>query len=242
MSGKLLGRTVPVSGLTFSLGDTTKVGAATDSEVCVLAPGVADRHATIWSESGLVWLEDAGSESGTFLNGDRIVHKELLRNLDVISFGPHIDMIFVSRDETPAPDWIRAVSVELLGAGSGRRIEVPKGGLTFGRGSSCDVALPAASISRVHAWLQRTATQVVVQDLESANGTFVNGKRIEGPTALNHRDVVGLGGPDTFRVAINTLERLAGSAAAAEALAEQAQAPLREPETPHVAPPRSQKR
>ena len=50
--------------------------------------------------------------------------------------------------------------------------------LTLGRGSTNDVVLEDAAASRVHAELRRNRGGVVVKDLGSGNGTYVNGKRV----------------------------------------------------------------
>lgn len=53
----------------------------------------------------------------------------------------------------------------------------------------------AAGVSRLHASIKRDGKRVVVMDLGSANGTYVNGKRLTPQTErlLNHGDVVALG-------------------------------------------------
>jgi hypothetical protein len=53
----------------------------------------------------------------------------------------------------------------------------------------------AAGVSRLHALLKRDGKSVVVMDLGSANGTYVNGKRLapNSERLLNHGDVVALG-------------------------------------------------
>ncbi len=53
----------------------------------------------------------------------------------------------------------------------------------------------ANGVSRMHAVLKRSGVRVVIMDLGSANGTYVNGKRLTPQTErlLNHGDVVALG-------------------------------------------------
>lgn len=50
--------------------------------------------------------------------------------------------------------------------------------LTLGRGPTNDVVLEDAAASRVHAELRRNRDGVVLKDLGSGNGTFVNGTRV----------------------------------------------------------------
>ena len=51
-------------------------------------------------------------------------------------------------------------------------------------------------VSRLHAVIRRGVNNVLVSDLESANGTFVNGQRLPAneERSLSHGDVVSLGG------------------------------------------------
>ncbi|RME71867.1 MAG: FHA domain-containing protein, partial [Chloroflexi bacterium] len=58
----------------------------------------------------------------------------------------------------------------------------PVGGktLTIGRHSECDIVLHDLSVSRIHAHLRLESGRCMVQDSGSANGTFINGKRL-GP-------------------------------------------------------------
>lgn len=48
----------------------------------------------------------------------------------------------------------------------------------IGRRSDCAIVIPSKGVSRQHASIEMQGNEYVIQDLESANGTFVNGKRI----------------------------------------------------------------
>jgi DNA-binding response OmpR family regulator len=51
------------------------------------------------------------------------------------------------------------------------------------------------TVSRFHARIEFNGMRFVVQDLESANGTFVNEHAIRQPTVLRDQDIIGLGSP-----------------------------------------------
>jgi pSer/pThr/pTyr-binding forkhead associated (FHA) protein len=70
-----------------------------------------------------------------------------------------------------------------------------------GRRSDSDCPLPFAFISRQHCQFTLDGSQVLVQDLESHNGTLVNGRQASTPLAVSHGDEIFLG-PISFRVAM----------------------------------------
>jgi DNA-binding NtrC family response regulator len=66
------------------------------------------------------------------------------------------------------------------------------GTLTLGRTSDADVVLPSPRISRRHAKLSRREGTISLEDLDSRNGTFINGVRATS-APLEHGDLVRLG-------------------------------------------------
>jgi DNA-binding winged helix-turn-helix (wHTH) protein len=62
-----------------------------------------------------------------------------------------------------------------------------------GRDGQCAVVVDASTVSRRHARIRVVSGQATVEDLESTNGTLVNGKRIAGPTQLDPGDELMLG-------------------------------------------------
>ena len=71
----------------------------------------------------------------------------------------------------------------------------------IGRQSDSDCSLPLAFISRHHCRFTQQGTQIMVQDMESHNGTFVNGQTASLPLPVQHGDEVAFG-PVSFRVVI----------------------------------------
>ncbi len=62
-----------------------------------------------------------------------------------------------------------------------------------GRAAGADVVLDDPQVSRRHALLRLAEGECVVLDLGSANGTFVNGRRLSGPARLRAGDRVSFG-------------------------------------------------
>jgi len=63
---------------------------------------------------------------------------------------------------------------------------------TIGRAPRADFVVDAAMVSRVHCRLTAGREQIDLQDLESTNGTFVNGRRVER-AALKEGDRLRVG-------------------------------------------------
>jgi EAL domain-containing protein (putative c-di-GMP-specific phosphodiesterase class I) len=86
-------------------------------------------------------------------------------------------------------------------SGALRGWEVPLRAAPFrvGRAAGLDLTLHAAAISKVHAHLVPTTATLIVHDLESRNGTFVNGERVVGSAPLVNGDIVGFADVE-FRV------------------------------------------
>lgn len=73
-----------------------------------------------------------------------------------------------------------------------KRFALEKSTVTLGRAPDCDLVLPFPQISRVHAQIVRQGEQYFVQDLKSANGTFVNDDPAEN-RIVKEGDVVRTG-------------------------------------------------
>ena len=63
---------------------------------------------------------------------------------------------------------------------------------TIGRATGANFVVDAALVSRVHCRLTAGATELEVVDLESTNGTYVNGQRTDRAT-LKVGDRLGVG-------------------------------------------------
>lgn len=94
----------------------------------------------------------------------------------------------------PADDSFSLISVH--SALTDRAYPLGAEATTIGRDSNTsDVVVTGPTISRQHCRVIISSGRVMLEDLGSSNGTFVNQTRIEGSTVLNDGDVIGLGGP-----------------------------------------------
>jgi len=92
-----------------------------------------------------------------------------------------------SRAES-AYDWILEVESGPL---AGQRYGL-EGSVVLGRSTECDLTIPVPRISRQHARFTVDGNKLLIEDLNSSNGTTVNGTKIDTVVSLNHQDKVGL--------------------------------------------------
>jgi len=64
---------------------------------------------------------------------------------------------------------------------------------TIGRTPDNGIVVPDGSVSSKHARIERTPEGFAVEDLQSRNGTFVNGEKLEGKRLLADGDLIRLG-------------------------------------------------
>lgn len=86
---------------------------------------------------------------------------------------------------------------------SGRTQEVPvrKPRVVFGRKEECQFRVPVPSVSREHCELRIDGDRVIIRDLGSSNGTYVNAERVQ-EKELSPGDLIAVG-PAVFVVRIN---------------------------------------
>jgi pSer/pThr/pTyr-binding forkhead associated (FHA) protein len=83
----------------------------------------------------------------------------------------------------------------IKGPGTGAMHPV-SGPATIGRGTGADIMIPDEAVSRAHASVRVDGQTVVLEDLESSNGTMVNGEPITSACRLAPGDIVTIGGTD----------------------------------------------
>jgi pSer/pThr/pTyr-binding forkhead associated (FHA) protein len=89
------------------------------------------------------------------------------------------------RNTPPAPEAAPLASLLFRsGEFKGRRLPIRVPVANIGRGDYNDVVISDASVSTMHAKLQRREAIWILSDLGSTNGTFVEGERLSGEVAL----------------------------------------------------------
>jgi pSer/pThr/pTyr-binding forkhead associated (FHA) protein len=125
--------------------------------------------------------------------------------------------------------------VEGPGAGTQHPVEGP---VVLGRDDDADVVLDDARVSRRHARLTPEPGGVVVEDLDSRNGTFVNREQIHSPVSARPGDDVLLG---TTVLELRSDAELATRPSVVRPVPPALAAPRRDPTYVKAAPPAEQR-
>ena len=129
---------------------------------------------------------------------------------------------------------------------NGRGVTLPANRtIVLGRNRDVELPLPDPKLSRRHCQIVFNGQQVLLTDLNSTNGTFVNGGKVSGELALHAFDRIVIGDLELELIDFEDVERLNAAAAAARTpvaepaidLAAVAAPPVAAPAAPRSAPP-----
>jgi two-component system, cell cycle response regulator len=108
--------------------------------------------------------------------------------------------VFVEESDDGRRD--RPCLTVLTGNSSGNIHKLAQGTHVIGRKENCEIRITDDGISRQHARIRLDGGFAYVEDLQSRNGTFVNGRRILDPTPLHDGDKIQVGRTTVMRYAL----------------------------------------
>jgi pSer/pThr/pTyr-binding forkhead associated (FHA) protein len=174
----------------------TIIGSAPDARIVLMAPGIAPHHAEIECAGVAGKITAIHPDNELAINGKPVSGTTELKPGDQISFAAVRARAVAVEKAAPAPA-PRAREPEVADDGRTKvRMALPKfvlrgvSGITFGkifpvhgtvvigRQSECEISIPSEEVSRRHAELRLTPDGVMVEDMGSSNGTYVNDRRV----------------------------------------------------------------
>jgi ABC-type multidrug transport system ATPase subunit/pSer/pThr/pTyr-binding forkhead associated (FHA) protein len=168
-------------------------------------PMVSGLHARIEaSDGGFILLHESRSNK-TLLNDAVVETSHRVQSGDRVKLGytgPTIELVSIeAASRSPQPEvhgsgqTVQADPRQLAllrGTLGTKRIEIGGGGV-IGRDPQLQFPLDHPHVSRLHASLTVRGDRVVVADLRSSNGTFVNGQRLAKPVSIEAGDRIDIG-------------------------------------------------
>ncbi len=177
-----------------------RVGRSQDNRIIVDDPALSRHHLEILWQSNRLEIIDHSSYGST-INGKKMAKGQAV----AVPFGSRVyltDQISLSvniinhdSSQTDAQTEVVALIPETP---EQQEVEVlarlkQTGQFTIGRSSKCDLTIPSLQVSRQHAVLTWNNNVITLQDMDTTNGTFVNGELIEGTTTLSESDEISIG-------------------------------------------------
>ncbi|MDR2834624.1 MAG: FHA domain-containing protein [Bacteroidales bacterium] len=157
------------------------IGRDSDNNIVINDSKVSRHHLQIIQDDrGNFRLSDFGSTNGTYVNGNKISGEININQNDEICIG-----------DTKL-DWKNYFSY--IPEKSVTNNNFHEKNISVGRDSSNDVVINDSKVSRNHLTMSmNNSGQVFLTDLNTSNGTFVNGKKIYSQVKLNPNDIVRIG-------------------------------------------------
>lgn len=173
-----------------------EIGRSASADLTVNDPQVADLHLKLYREGAVYTCFDVTGQ-GFGHNGQRVLKASLTVG-DLIQVGAHAIRLIADRPDmvphvaappappqpvaAPAPAAPQVQNGAALravrGNDAGKTFPLGKDVVIMGRGVSTDITLWDIRASRAHCRIDRRGTAFRISDLNSANGTYVNGKKI----------------------------------------------------------------
>ncbi len=176
------------------------IGRDPDCDVSISSSGISRKHARIFTQDQCCFIEDLGSSNGTLVDGQKVHGQRNLGTASQIQIGEHLlffhqsnakfdisGTLFISDDDQ------HCKIVRVNDSFAGEVYNLSEMNNTIGRTDENFILLSDHSISRHHAEIHRTGLVYTLSDLQSSNGTQVNGRKIKKPVELRRGDKIDFG-------------------------------------------------
>ena len=181
----------------------TSIGKSKSNDIVLPFPAVARFHAVI-AKKRRDWVITDTSErtSGVMVNGEKIEGNSVIENGDVITIGS-IPLRFEC-DEALSPKSKKQMRTAvqqpktmaygvLVDIKTKRPIYLKSEDVLIGRANDCDIQIMSQAVSNHHARVHRTSRGWAMSDLDSHNGTKLNGRYINQPQLIFDEDMLTFG-------------------------------------------------
>jgi ABC-type multidrug transport system ATPase subunit/pSer/pThr/pTyr-binding forkhead associated (FHA) protein len=166
--------------------DRITIGRADDNDIVINSMITSRHHAALeLTPNGYEIVIIPGATNTLTCQGRPVIERQILAHGDMLRIDSDVPGLMVSMTyQSPLQATAKIPHAIKFGE---------KEKLTFGRDDSNEIVLDTPNVSRLHAQITRVGRRYYVTDLRSANGTFVNDKRVEGDVWLNPQDTVRIG-------------------------------------------------
>lgn len=183
------------------------IGKSKSNDIVLPMPDVSRFHAVIAKKQKEWVITDTFSKTGVLVNGEKIEAQAVIEDGDIITIGS-IPLKFLCAEalSSQAKSQIRnqaramnkaqqsnvayAVLVDVV---THKPIYLRKKDVLIGRGSNADIQIALDTVSSEHARIHLTSQGWALSDLNSHNGTKLNGRYITQPQLIFDEDMITFG-------------------------------------------------
>ncbi len=181
----------------------TSIGKSRSNDIVLPVPTVSRFHAVIAKKRSEWIITDTFSKNGIRVNGKKVKGKAALNDGDVIEIGD-IPLVFECaealssqakkeiRNQARGTAKVVAYAV-LVDTKNHKPVYIKKKDVLIGREDNCDIQLLSNTVSGRHARIHLTTRGWALSDLDSHNGTKLNGRYINQPQLIFDEDMITFG-------------------------------------------------
>lgn len=185
----------------------TSIGKSRSNDIVFNSPDISRFHAVIAKKQNEWVITDTFSKTGVFVNNAPIDSQEVIENGDIITIG-NTSLKFLcaealsSESKTKIRNDARQVNMAtnnnvayavLVDVITHRPVYLRKKDVLIGRGANADIQIGIDTISSEHARIHLTSQGWALSDLNSHNGTKLNGRFITQPQLIFDEDMITFG-------------------------------------------------
>lgn len=184
----------------------TSIGKSKSNDIVLPFPNVSRFHAVISKKRNEWVITDTFSKTGILINDKKVEDKSVIEDGDIITIGS-IPLKFLCAEAVSAQSktQMRSEAGELanktgnvayavlVDVKTHRPIYLRKKDVLIGRGESSDIQINLDTVSSEHARIHMTSRGWALSDLNSHNGTKLNGRFITQPQLIFDEDTITFG-------------------------------------------------
>ncbi len=184
----------------------TSIGKSKSNDIILPMPDISRFHAVIAKKRKDWVITDTFSKTGVEVNGEKIDGKKVIADGDIITIGS-IPLKFLCAEalSSESKTQMRTAATELTQKNNNvayavlvdikthKPVYLRKKDVLIGRGNDCDIQINIDTVSSEHARIHLTSHGWALSDLNSHNGTKLNGRYISQPQLIFDEDLITFG-------------------------------------------------
>lgn len=179
----------------------TSIGKSKSNDIVLPYPAISRFHAVISKKRREWYVTDTSARTvGILVNGNKINGSTVIENGDIITIGS-VPLKFecdealsqTSRQQLRSAAGGNVAYGVLVDTKTKRPVYLKKKEILVGRGNDCDIQLQSQAVSSHHARIYQTSKGWALSDLDSHNGTKLNGRYISQPQLIFDEDMLTFG-------------------------------------------------